>query len=157
MIIDIRTIPAGHSVLSQKCGLSAFKDDLPALVLEVTCRAEIDRNGAVLYVHLLFEGSFDLECSRCLNHFPWTASGDIRLVIRERQGAATDDDIADFFYSSQDFSVDLGPALYEEIMTSLPLKPLCTPECRGIEIRTESEKSAAIDPRWEALKKLKSK
>jgi uncharacterized protein len=157
MIIDIRTIPAGHSVLSQKCGLDAFKADLPALVREVACRAEIDRNGSMLHVHLRFEATFDLECSRCLTHFPWTAVGEIQTIIRERQGVAADNVVADLFYDSQSLSVDMGPALYEEIMTSLPLKPLCTPECRGIEIRTVSEKSAAIDPRWEALKKLKSK
>jgi uncharacterized protein len=157
MIIDIRTTPAGHSVLSQKCGLDVFKADLPALVREVACRAEIDRNGSLLYVHLRFEGMFDLECSRCLTHFPWPVVGEIRTIIRERQGAAADDEVADIFYDSQSLSVDMGPALYEEIMTSLPLKPLCTPECRGIEIRTGSEKSATIDPRWEALKKLKGK
>ena len=156
MIIDIRTIPAGHSVLSQTCGLSAFKDDLPALVREVACRAEIDRNGTTLYVHLLFEGAFELECSRCCSRYPWTAGGELRLVVRERQGAMPDDGVTDFFYDSQDYSVDLGPALYEEIMTSLPLKPLCTPECKGIEFRSEPVKSDAIDPRWEALKKLKS-
>jgi uncharacterized protein len=158
MIIDIRTIPAGHSVLSQKCGLDAFKVDLPALVHEVACQAEIDRNGSMLYVHLRFEGTFDLECSRCLTHFPWTVAGEIRTIVRERQGATADDDVADFFYDSQKLSVDMGPALYEEIMTSIPLKPLCTPECSGIAIRTTGpEKGAAIDPRWEALKKLKSK
>ena len=157
MIIDIRTIPAGHSVLSQQCGLDAFKADLPPLVREVACRAEIDRNGSMLHVHLRFEGTFDLECSRCLTHFPWTAVGEIQTIIRERQGVAADNVVADLFYDSQSLSVDMGPALYEEIMTSLPLKPLCTPECRGIEIRSVSEKSATIDPRWEALKKLKSK
>jgi uncharacterized protein len=155
MIIDIRTIPAGHSLLSQKTGLETHTADLPPLVKECLCQAEIDRNGQVLYVHLIFEGVFELECSRCLKPFQWTSHGDLRLVVREAHGTRAGKDESDFFYDCRHLSVNLEPAIYEEIMTSLPLKPLCAPECNGIEITSQTPASSAIDPRWEALKKLK--
>jgi uncharacterized protein len=156
MIIDIRTIPPGHSTLSQNTGLVNFKAELPPFAGEIHCRAEIDRNESVLYVHLTFEGVFILECARCLESFNWPLAGETRLVIRERPSGDAGDDAADFFYDSRHLAVDVGPVVYEEICTSLPLKPLCTSECKGIEIKTDIPATAETDPRWDALRKLKN-
>lgn len=155
MIIDIRTIPPGHSSLIRKTWLASHAADLPPLVGEIECVAAIDRNESDVFVRLAFSGVCRLECARCLESFEWPITGETRLVIRERPSGGTDDESTDYFYDSRHLSVDLGPALYEEIATSLPLKPLCSSECRGIEISTEPAAPAGTDPRWEALKKLK--
>lgn len=160
MVIDVRTVPAGHSVVSQKTGLGAQKHDLPKLLGAISCRAEIERRGAVLYVHLWFEGICELECSRCCTPFQWPVSGDIRLVIQEgaeRYGSATGENGIDFYYNSRHLDVDLGPVIYEEILTTLPLKPLCSEKCNGIQIANREEKYSGIDPRWEALAQLKKR
>jgi uncharacterized protein len=161
MIIDIRTIPAGHSVVRQETGLDEHVADLPKLMGKVSCEAAIDRNGPECYVHLSFESALEMSCSRCLEDFVFPVSGETRLVIKERQGShgkAPDDDDADFYYDSRHQDIDLGPAIFEEIMTSLPLKPLCSPECRGITAQPEVQKDdTAVDPRWEALIKLKER
>jgi uncharacterized protein len=165
MILDIRTIPAGHSVVSQTTELSAYKEDLPPFSEKVVCEAAIDRSGQILYVHLQFKGTFTLECSRCCRPYAYPISSALRLVVKEqpgRSGPSIEDESVDFFYDNRNPDVDLGPAIYEEIMTSLPLKPLCSEECTGVEIHTENvrvidknENNDAIDPRWEALKKIK--
>ncbi|MBN2037923.1 MAG: DUF177 domain-containing protein [Chitinispirillaceae bacterium] len=161
MVIDIRTIPAGHSVVKQETGLDEYAADLPRLVAKVSCEAAIDRNGSECYVRLRFESTLEMSCSRCLKEFLFPVSGETRLVIKERQsnyGKAPGDDDADFFYDSRHLDIDLGPVLFEEILTSLPLKPLCTPECEGITVESDVQKEdAAVDPRWEALKKLKER
>jgi uncharacterized protein len=54
--------------------------------------------------------------------------------------------------------VDISSAVYDEIMTALPLKPLCSEDCRGVEFGGDgggSGKGDAVDPRWEALRRLK--
>jgi uncharacterized metal-binding protein YceD (DUF177 family) len=166
MILDIRTIPAGHSDQSQVTDLEAFKADLPPLAKKVSCKAQIDRSNTDLFVHLEFETAIRVECSRCLAPFDFPITGDLRLSVKEQVGKAgpsLDDEAVDFFYDARHLQVDLGPAIYDEIMIALPLKPLCSENCRGIE---HGEKSAVgeafavkekgeIDPRWEALKKLK--
>jgi uncharacterized protein len=160
MIIDVRTIPAGHSVLSQDTGLDALKDELPKLLEKVSCNADIERNGTVFYVHLGFKGVLEQECSRCCNPFPFPFDGDVRLVIKERadkSGKASDDDGGELYYNSRHCEVDLGPVIYEEIQTGLPLKPLCKEECKGIQIAGNEEERTGIDPRWEALAKLKKR
>jgi uncharacterized protein len=167
MILDIRTIPACHSELSQSTELDALKIDLPPFSKKIACSAHIDRSGADLFIHLLFESIFELECSRCLKVFSFPIKGDVRLIIKERSGKfgpALDEESVDFYYDSRHPEVDLGPAIYDEIMTALPLKPLCSEDCKGIELRDRHlmvdleatpKKKEEIDPRWEALRKLK--
>ena len=160
MILDVRNAPAGHSAVAQMTDLAGYAADLPALKDKIACQVEIDRNGAVLYIHLFFKGTFELECSRCLVRFPWPVSGDVRLTAKERPGKygpAHDDETVDLYYDSRHLELDLGSVIYEEVMTALPLKPLCREECPGIETKTRNNAPAGIDPRWEVLRKLKNK
>jgi uncharacterized protein len=160
MVLDIRTIPEGRSVVSQTTGLDTYTKDLPDFSQKISCQAAIDRSGEMLYVHLQVNGIFTLECSRCLARFPYPISSDLQLVVREQDGKygfSQDDESADFYYDSRHLDVDLGPAIYEEIMTSLPLKPLCSEDCKGIELQSTAAgtRKNETDLRWEALKKLK--
>lgn len=170
MILETRMIPEGRSVVSQDTELDAVKADLPEMIDKVKCKAEVDRSGQNFYVHLWFESSFKLECSRCLQSLKFELKGETRLIVRERpgfNGVAVNDDNADFHFDTRHDQVDLSPAIYDEIMTNLPLKPLCRTDCEGISIEgvvlelddedASKEKKVAdeIDPRWEALKRLK--
>lgn len=160
MIIDIRTIPQGRSTVSQTAVLEAFAADLPPLEGKISCEADIDRFGQILHVHLRFKGTLLLECSRCVEQFVYPVSGAMRLVVREqpgRSGPSQDDETVDFFFDCRHLEVDLGSAIYEEIMTSLPIKPLCSEECKGIPLGDTHGSEGAIDPRWEALKKIRPK
>ena len=167
MVIDIRTIPEGHSELSQETDLETFRDDLPLLCGKISCNAAIDRTGPVLYFHLQFHCMYKLECSRCLEPFSFPVDGDLRIVVKEQPGkhgaAGEEEDAVDYFYDSRNFTLDLNPSIYEEIMIAFPLQPLCSESCKGFEIYTDTTTSAIrnvrekteVDPRWAALKKLK--
>jgi uncharacterized protein len=158
MLLDIRTIPSGRSVVSQTTGLDAFKDELPPLLGKISCEAAIDRMGQVLHVHLRYKGALSLECSRCIGAFACPIEGELRLVVKEqpgRFGPSQDDESVDFYFDSRHPDVDLGSAIYEEIMTDLPIKPLCSEECRGIELKSLISSTEEVDPRWEVLKKIK--
>jgi uncharacterized protein len=157
MILDSDKIPEGHSVVSQAIDLAAFKEDLPPFSGPISCEAAIDRSGGTLYIQLRFGGRFKLECSRCLESFDFPIEGQVRLSVREeagKSGPALDDESVDFFYDTRHHEIDLSPAIYEEIMTALPMKPLCRENCPGIETGGDHTGEQAVDPRWEALKKL---
>ena len=162
MILDIRAIPEGHSTFSRSAELESVKADLPSFSDKILCRFEIDRNGPDLFVHVWYEGVFDFECARCLKFFQLPLSGDFRIVIKEAadiSGGETHDDSVDFYLETGKDHVDISPAIYDEIMTNIPLMPLCSEQCRGIEIssassQVESIDKKEIDPRWEALRKL---
>jgi len=178
MIIDVRTIAEGHTELTQATQLESIKADLPPFDGDIACKAKIDRSGSTLHVHVAFTGNFKLECSRCLQPFDSPLSGEVRVIIQEdrsKSGEQADDDAVDFYYSVHDGVVDIAPAIFDEIMTALPLKPLCKESCKGITIgdpdisidldaegavKTPAEKQSGekeIDPRWAALLKLKDK
>ncbi|KMQ51055.1 metal-binding protein [Chitinispirillum alkaliphilum] len=165
MDIDIRTIPQGHSELNQSTMLESVKEDLPPLSRAVKCRGYIDRNGSVLVVSFVAEAVLSLECARCLNRYDHSVEAQMRLIIREstgKHGVAVDDEGVDFYYNVNEDLLDISPAIYDELMIAVPIKPLCRQDCKGVEVKVKkTEVNSAdqenIDPRWEALRKLKHK
>ncbi|NLD98476.1 MAG: DUF177 domain-containing protein [Fibrobacter sp.] len=170
MVIDTRLIAEGHSSLSGTTGLESVKNELPDFSDNINYRAEVDRVGPTIFVHVWFEGLFKLECARCLNEVDFPLSGEFRITIKEqfgKSGQAFDDDAVDFYYDTRQELVDISPAFFDEIMTAVPLMPLCSEDCKGIDIsgvknlnveyKNVSIVKRETDPRWDALKKLKLK
>jgi uncharacterized protein len=166
MIINVQNIKEGHSSLIQDTRLDSVKTDLPEFRDKIRCKVEIDRSGPTLYVHVWFEGAFELECSRCLKQFSLPITGETRIIIQEaagKHGKAEENESVDFYFDTRHSEIDISPAIFDEIMTALPLKPLCEDQCKGIQINdpdihvdsNQSKKNEEVDPRWEALKKLK--
>lgn len=164
MQLEINGISEGRSVITQESDLESVAENLPRFTDKITCTATIDRDQSTLMVQVEFAGSFILECARCLENYSFPVSGAFRLVLIEcegKNGPATDDDIADYYFNAQDSMVDISPSLFDEIMLALPMKPLCSADCKGVEVKhtnaggTTGEQEC--DPRWDALKKLKLK
>ncbi|MDR2728187.1 MAG: DUF177 domain-containing protein [Chitinispirillales bacterium] len=169
MKIDVRVVPQGRSELKQDLLLEEFKGGLPPFSEKIRAFAELDRMGETIVVSVRFESVFEMQCSRCLEDCGVNVNGDLRVILKEEQGKygpSFDDECGtDFFFDVNHEVVDISSAVYDEIMTALPLKPLCSQDCRGIElsksgISLESKDSVCggdkpIDPRWEALRKLK--
>ena len=169
MFLNLRVIPEGHSEISGTTGLEALKTDLPPVDRFVSFRADIDRKDKDIYLHIWYEGTFELQCSRCLNTYKSKISGDFRLVLKELSGniaEMSEDDGTDFCFDKSQDILDISAALYDEIMIAVPLKPLCSPDCKGVnisdkeiridygdQIKTEEK----IDPRWNELLKLKKR
>jgi uncharacterized protein len=168
MILPVKRIPDGHSVLSQNVEISGEQAQwLHAKTL--VCRAEIDRIRSQLHVHIFYTGSVEVECARCLTPFDFPVAGDFRVVCVHARGASDvgkNDELSeeeiDFVFDDTTDEIDLVPLVYEEIMVSLPMKPLCSEQCPGLAVEEKgtagtktAEKEVPVDPRWEALKKLK--
>jgi uncharacterized protein len=167
MILPVKRIPDGHTVLSQNVEIAGE----PAQWLHsknLACRAEIDRISSQLHIHLFYSGSVAAECARCLTPIDLPVAGDFRIVCVHRSDVGENGEFSgqetDFVFDDTTDEIDLAPLIYEEIMVSLPMKPLCSEQCSGIAVagkesaETEiTEKDGPVDPRWEALRKLRSK
>jgi uncharacterized metal-binding protein YceD (DUF177 family) len=163
MVIDVRLVPEGRSCIEKEAELSEYRDDLPPFLSPLSCRAELDRSGGVIAVSLRFDGEFEVECARCLKPVGVAVGGDMRLVLKEapgRRGPALDDEGAGFFFDTVDNLVDLGPAVYDEIMIALPMMPLCSEGCAGAWVASAAPAADVgereVDPRWAGLLKLKN-
>jgi uncharacterized protein len=113
----------------------------------------------------------ELTCSRCLEPFTWPVEAAFDLRYQPRAWAAgngivdreiEEDDLTTAFYENDE--IELGELMREQFYLSVPMKPLCTVDCRGLctECGTNLNRATCAcaatwdDPRLAVLKKLKS-
>jgi len=98
-------------------------------------------------------------CVRCLKEFESDVVIDLeeeyskaRKRNRDREEVELKDD--DFvFLIGDDDTIDLTEAIRQNLLVSLPIKPLCGRECAGIKTKP-AKKSKAVDPRLAKLKDM---
>ncbi len=103
-----------------------------------------------------------MHCSRCLREFLQQIKFEINEIFAQSQMKEFFPEEVELFPIEND-SIDLFPMLRQLIVLSLPFKPLCSEECKGICPRCGADLNEgscgcgedAIDVRWEPLKKLK--
>ncbi|MCX6826767.1 MAG: DUF177 domain-containing protein [candidate division Zixibacteria bacterium] len=104
------------------------------------------------------------ECSRCLNIFDSELSGDFSFIIRtaDAQPAVSDNEGEIFYVKFNEPIVELDEIIRQALILSLPLKPLCDQDCKGLcpscGINLNEEtcdcRHKEMDERWEGLKDL---
>ena len=146
----------------------AFFDEFEySLVKKATlkCRVELEKQETMLILSFRIDGTIDATCDKCLAQYPQYVD------IREQQIAKfsdepldVDDDI--IILTKNDHEIDISGLVYEYTNVALPLITVCidegrTPYCDKETLASLSKLSAnngqaeEIDPRWEALKKIK--
>ena len=120
---------------------------------------------------LFFEGGLHASttaiCARCAEEFAAPSDREFRFVLAPKViGFDKDNDLRDedLEFSLYDGDhVDLSPLITEQFLLSLPTRPLCREDCRGLCPRcgvnlnyTECECDTQVgDPRLAALRDLK--
>lgn len=112
--------------------------------------------------------AIEITCSRCAEPYTMTVAGpfELRYLPQALAGSKTedpDDDPTTAFYA--DDRIDLGQVVREQCYLALPMKPLCTPDCRGLcphcGTNLNSERCACAptwqDPRLAVLQSLTSR
>ncbi len=93
--------------------------------------AEITRMGFDVYVDCTIDTAVKLECCRCLDKFRFDMKIRWKMLFvpaRHRdKGSTTESGV--FLY--REF-IDLGERICEVIREELPMKPLCSNDCRGL-------------------------
>ena len=112
----------------------------------------------------------ELTCSRCVEpyRFPVDATFDQRYLpssaaSSEAESEVGEDDLETSYYS--DDQIDLSELMREQFYLALPMKPLCTEDCKGLcaqcgtNLNTGTCDCAPVweDPRLAALKAIKGK
>jgi uncharacterized protein len=111
--------------------------------------------------------TLECDCSRCLEPFkvPVDTRFDLLfLPVSEHVGTEErpieENDLGVSFY--RDETIDLGDAMREQFYLTLPMKPLCQDDCRGLcpvcgvnrNRETCTCTSEWVDPRLEALRRF---
>jgi uncharacterized protein len=154
-----KVIPAPRDLGNQMIGMPAGSD------LTVGLRLEAVFEG--ILVSGVVRGTVIGECSRCLDPISEVITARVSelFVYPERALAATEagDDAAE----GEDLAVldgdlaDIEPAIRDAVVTALPFRPLCSPDCPGLcpdcgaHLEADPDHHHDIaDPRWSALKQL---
>ncbi|MEN3045657.1 MAG: DUF177 domain-containing protein [Candidatus Hydrothermales bacterium] len=98
----------------------------------------IQRKGLEYVFYISVDGEGLLACSRCLSEFKFPIKENFTYNILigkdpsllKRDYNFTDQDVSTIYV--EDYELDTMPLLKEMVLLSLPLKPLCSEDCKGL-------------------------
>ncbi|MFP5245581.1 MAG: YceD family protein [Thermoanaerobaculia bacterium] len=112
----------------------------------------------------------DLECSRCVEPYPFANTSTFHVRFRPRPETSTENEEVEItdreeldveFYSERE--IPLRDFALEQVQLSIPMKPLCNESCLGLcpqcgANRTREKctcEESIVDDRWGALKNIR--
>ncbi|RKQ63759.1 uncharacterized protein C7457_0640 [Thermovibrio guaymasensis] len=108
-------------------------------------------------------GEVELTCSRCLKKFSHKVDREFNydlMPTSQISGGQIKSGELDIKFSDESI-LDLAEVVQEQVMLELPVKPLCSPECKEVKYTEgefeEEEEKREVDKRWEKLKELQNK
>jgi uncharacterized protein len=137
MIIRIDKLPQEGMEIAQDFEFSPCDliDESAEFLELVLAELKIRRVGDELLIKGDIKTCLSLVCSRCLRHFKFWVDIHCDLVylpeeLDDLKDELGDDDLDNFYY--RDRQIDLNEVILEQINLSIPLKPVCSEDCKGI-------------------------
>ena len=156
-------------LIHQSVGSSRdFVFEIPQLQLdsdlelrELSGLARVTRTAQGLLVQVKMHATLRTECVRCLTDFQQPLSTDFTELYAFSRKSVTDSELI----LPEDAHINLKPLIREYMMLDIPIKPLCSPDCKGLcpvcgENLNENvcnHEPESIDPRLSVLKTLLDK
>jgi uncharacterized protein len=169
MLLDLSRIRTPRERFEKRYTVGAFgpnQDDY-RLVEPVSLAFDIFKDKDHFRLVGEVKTRLEMPCSRCLEAFtfPVDVEFDLRyqphaLNTGEGEREIEEDDLTTAFYENEE--IDLCHLMREQFYLSLPMKPLCRADCRGLCVVCGTNlnrdrcdcKPGWEDPRFAALKKL---
>ena len=137
MVLDFQELASGPLSLDQEVDLERVPGEGGASIrvseLRFAGRAERSERGAALEGRLT--GRAELRCSRCVDPVFWEIDQPVELsLVAERfdEFASEGPDADDSLYYAEGGRAELAAIAREQVYLSLPLKPICRPDCQGL-------------------------
>ncbi len=173
MLLKVKDIPEGglrFSIKDKRRSIVYGERNIP-LIKPFSGFMEINRrDGGRVIVEGSFTVSLRLVCSRCLEEFEYTIMESFRDVYFPSSFCfdhgvheLSKDDLDVLYYANDE--IDLSMVYLEKTYLSIPMKPLCSEDCRGIcpicgKNLNYGEcdcNKRPVDPRWQQLLAIKEK
>lgn len=169
MLFDLNKLHGAREHIERTFQPSAFdpQDDEYRVAAPVELEMDVQKVGEDAFaVSGRVRTRLEVNCSRCLEPFdvPVDAAFDLRYVPQaenagEGEREVGEDDLTTAFY--REGLLDVIELLREQFVLALPMKPLCSEECRGLcpQCGTNLNKTQCdCAPKWEdpRLASLKS-
>lgn len=132
---------------------------------KVEIEAFLEKTERVMVMNFTLCGEVTTLCDRCLGEMRVPIEGSESLNIRLSDTEVSDDENVAILPEGA-FEIDLAQWLYEYVAVRIPMQHMhaegeCDTETVSYikseeELKLEKEENGEVDPRWEALKKLKN-
>lgn len=175
LIIDIDDIPEDEALeleASEPADHFGVDPETGALKEAVRVRVTLNRSNRDIFMVGEVDTVMGMTCARCLEPMEIAVHSQISTSFvpapspnsLEAEQELFDADIELEYYRDQ--KIDLTQTVYDQIMLSLPMVPLCSKDCKGICPRCGANLNREvcvcsgdedIDPRLAVLKQLKDK
>lgn len=119
MKIKVRDIPRDGLTIRETVNANVLglkPEDLKCLT-PLTIEAQVEKAENAVIVHAEVEGSYELECGRCLDPIVSEGTKDFDLYIEVDQSTEL---------------IDVGEELRQEIMLAFWSNELCKEDCKGL-------------------------
>ena len=173
MLLDLTRYrqPLGHFARAFAPGEIASDADAYRVVAPVELEFDIHKDKDKFRLVGRVRTELELSCSRCLEpfRFPVDAAFDQRYLPQSSQTTAEgereleEDDLETSYYSED--QIDLDELVREQFYLTLPMKPLCREDCKGLcgqcgtNLNTATCGCAPVweDPRLAALRAIQER
>jgi uncharacterized protein len=137
MFIDINKIDEEGLSFERTLDLSDLDDGSGQEISAAPVRIQgsVERNGETVDLTARLNATVRLACARCLESFDLPVYNEfaLRLVAEEADPkAGTDADADDAVFLAPEGRADVREIATEQIYLSLPMKPVCREDCKGL-------------------------
>ena len=115
----------------------ASADDIFKVVAPVQLSFDVSKEKDHFRLAGRVRTTVELSCSRCLESLTWPVDAPFDLRYRPRvpqpggdEREIEEDDFSSALYENE--QIDLGQLIRERLYLSVPMKPLCGEDCRGL-------------------------
>ena len=173
--INVVTIPeeglnfvfSGDGKWFAECFQDSDQPDFSLRKVDVQCR--ITKTSSTIFIKGNLSVLLGICCSRCLEDADLSVDGDfyytlVPLKPETKEEVELQAQELEISYYQGDF-IDLTPIICEQIILQIPIKPLCSEECKGLCPHCGMNLNVAscnchlefVDPRLAVLKNIKIK
>ncbi len=104
----------------------------------VSTQLQVVKNSETLFLTGTVSARVKMECARCLECFQTDLQSEFELIFRRKRPVAgnkpevelSKEDLITFEYEGE--VIDLHDRIRETILLAIPIKPLCSQQCRGL-------------------------
>lgn len=127
---------------------------------KITVNLRLEKTSTMLLLDFSAEGEANLACDRCGSPMNFIVTCNDKAIVKFSDEPIEDADEI-ITLSSQEHELDLSDRIYEMLILNVPPKNVheheedCDQEALNRLRKFEGKDDDHIDPRWEALKKLK--
>lgn len=127
------------------------------------CKLRLEKSETLINLHFDIEAEVELTCDRSLENFMYPVAIEEDIIIKFGDDDITQSDDVVVIRRDAD-KINVGDFIYEFVSLAVPMRKL-HPRFDGEEQpdlvytsttgEAEEDETESVDPRWEALKKLK--